>query len=510
VLEIMTIFHSGRAFAARLFASLALVLVCGGLFFHRLGERDLWSSHEARAAMDAQSLLDAGSVGLPRLYDGRIDLQKPPLYYWLVAGIAWLRNADVDALAVRLPSALAAAGTVLAVGLGLAFGFGRPTAGLLASLLLATGIHFPWLARIGRIDMPLTLAVTLAGGSFALALHPDGRSRTRFLVAAYLACAAGVLLKGPIGLVLPGGIVAAFLLSEGRWPAFWEWRAWGRLFRELGAWWGLPLVLLVVLPIFLWMELASGGQLSREFFWHHNVERALGGSRLRSHPWFLYGPYFLLYLLPYSPLLLLAGVPRFWRDDPLARRGLAWAAAVLLVLSCSHFKRADYLLPAYPGAAVFLGCILERWLASEQRTIVLRGIIGVAAGMVIGWGVDLFWILPREEAYRDYRQFAGEVRRYAPAPAPVTFFRTEAHALAFRVGRPLAVIVEYTELQAQLERHGPHYLVMPPEVAKECRRVLRGVRLEEICRNTTLAGGKHERSLVLLRARRRALAADSR
>src|SRR5262249_43206113 len=154
------------------------------LFFWRLGDRDLWSSHEARAAMDASSLLEPGSDGLPRLHDGRLELQKPPLYYWLVAGIAWL-TGGVDGLAVRLP---AAAGVVAVVTLALALGWRRPVAGLVAGLVLATGIHFPWLARIGRIDMPLTLTVTTAALAFALALR--SHRPWPLLLAGYLACAA--------------------------------------------------------------------------------------------------------------------------------------------------------------------------------------------------------------------------------------------------------------------------------------------------------------------------------
>src|SRR5262245_51426139 len=55
------------------------------LFLHGLGNRDLWNSHEARAAMDARSVLEDGSWPVPRLHDGRLELQKPPLYYWMVA-----------------------------------------------------------------------------------------------------------------------------------------------------------------------------------------------------------------------------------------------------------------------------------------------------------------------------------------------------------------------------------------------------------------------------------------
>jgi 4-amino-4-deoxy-L-arabinose transferase-like glycosyltransferase len=76
------------------------------LFFHRLTERDLWSSHEGRAAQDAQSVLDPGQWGLPRLFDHHVELQKPPLYYWFVAMLARLRGGSVDAFAVRLPAAL--------------------------------------------------------------------------------------------------------------------------------------------------------------------------------------------------------------------------------------------------------------------------------------------------------------------------------------------------------------------------------------------------------------------
>jgi hypothetical protein len=149
---------------------------------------------------------------------------------------------------------------------------------------------------------------------------------------------------------------------------------------------------------------------------------------------------------------------------------------------------------------VVLGCVLERYLRPGRRAWVLAGVGGMAAAMTAGWVGYIGWRLPAEEAYREYRSFAAEVRRHAPAPACVAFFGIEAHALAFRVGRPLAVVVEWPDLQARLEGPGPHYLVMSPDRAEQCQSFLRGVCLEEVCRNTTLAGGRHERPLVLLRA----------
>src|SRR5437764_11343088 len=73
-------------FLGRALPIVLLSCLTGALFFPRLDERDLWSSHEGRAAQDAQSLLLDRAWGLPKLFCLQADLQKPPLYYWLVAG----------------------------------------------------------------------------------------------------------------------------------------------------------------------------------------------------------------------------------------------------------------------------------------------------------------------------------------------------------------------------------------------------------------------------------------
>jgi 4-amino-4-deoxy-L-arabinose transferase-like glycosyltransferase len=475
------------------------------LFFHRLANRDLWSSHEARAGMDAQMILDEGAWGLPCLYDGRPELQKPPLYYWLVASLAWLRGGPVDAWAVRLPAAGAALLCVLALIAGL--GRQRPRAGLLAAIVLATAVHFTWLSRIGRIDMPLTLSITLAVGGLDLARGRGRWTRRALLMLAYLAIAAGVLLKGPIGFVLPAVVLIAHTTLEYGLPMPRRWRAWGRMLGELGIGWGIPFVAVLALPWFLWADAHTHGEFFRVFVWHHNIERGCGGSGLRANPWWFYLPQFVSDFLPWSLFLLPAGwwMTRrgLWRSDAEARFGLTWFVSVLLVLSCARFKRADYLLPAYPGAAVFLGCVGEhglRGLTPKARRCAAGLVVALAGVMVLLWVVRVEWQLPAQEPYRDYRPFAARVRRLAPRPKEVIFFRTEAHALAFHLGRPLAIVVQWGELKARLLRPGTHYVVTPPQYAVECSRCLPGVRVEDVGRNTDSLAGGHERPLVLLRA----------
>src|SRR5258708_17312175 len=72
-----------------------LASVCGLLFFHDLGGRDLWGRHQARAAQNAQRMLDDGAWGLPRLFDDHYDFQKPPLFYWLAARSRWAHGRRI-------------------------------------------------------------------------------------------------------------------------------------------------------------------------------------------------------------------------------------------------------------------------------------------------------------------------------------------------------------------------------------------------------------------------------
>ncbi len=496
---------TGRVLA---FSVLSASLCCYLLFFHRLADRDLWSSHEARAAMNAQGLLDSGDWVLPHLFDGTPELQKPPLYYWLTAAIAWLQGGRVDAWSVRLPAVLSALGCLVVVGL-LAR---RRREGLLAVALLATAIHFTWLARTGRIDMPLTLTVSAAIGAFwaarfcrlrlsrvvlampakpqAARQHPhpqplspeaeergEKRGSVFLLLVGYVSLAAGVLLKGPIGLILPVAVLLVLGLVERRWIL-------------PGLWWGLPLVALLVIPWYWSANVRTEGAFCQVFFWYHNIARGLGGSQLRSHPWWFYGLEVLRGFLPWSLLLPAAlwWCRRAWRRSATVRLGLVWWLTVTVLLSCARFKRADYLLPAYPGLALFLAGILAHW--SHRR------LVWIGAGLCsLVWLVHVELILPRSEPAREWASFASEVRRSAPVPEEVILFRTEAHVLAFHLGRPLTILVEWQHLADRLARPGCHHVVMPPEWLEEARQRLPGLALEEVLSNTT---GRHDRPLVLL------------
>ena len=490
----------------------ASVVVLWLLFFDGLADRDLWSSHEARAAQNAQSILDSGDWGMPRLYDGRAETQKPPLYYWLVAVFAKLADRPVDAWAVRLPAALSAVTLIVLVG-GFLWLHGRRRCAFFAAVLLATMIHFTWLGRVGRIDMPLALTVTMAIGCLVLAAGGCGsatisatsrRWRIAWAIPAYLALSAAVLLKGPIGLVLPTVAVTAWLFSNAsrscpnRVP-------WQRRLADMGLWWGLPLVAVITVPWFLYANGRTDGQFLSEFLWKHNLHRGLGGdATLEAHPiWFYlvrlwpdWFPWSLL--LPFAVVSLIKS--RAWRDDDCLRFGLATLLPMALFLSLMRFKRADYLLPAYPAAAIVLACVLDRWSsvsAAWRRSVVAATIVTVLT-TAAGWYGYVRWYLPRLEPSRQHHTFASAIRRYAPRPQIVLLFRIEAHALVHHLGRPIDRIVEWENLDIWACQPMPVYVVMRPIDAADWPRHLEAGRLYPVVSNWRLAGGRHEKPLWLL------------
>lgn len=473
---------------------LLLIVLCALLFFVGLGDRDLTSSHEARAAQNAQMILDEGCWLLPRLFDAHVELQKPPLYYWLVAVLAWLRGGVVDGWAVRLPAALAALATVLWLSF-LCRRRGNPLAGFLAGLILATFVHFTYQGRVGRIDMPLTFAAALSLGSFFLGLMEE---RKRWLVLAYVGLGLGLLLKGPIVAVLAAAVLLPWWVLMHRQAAM--------LWRSLS--WGLPLVLAMALPWYVAANWHSDNQVWQVFLWEHNIERGFGSDRLASHPFWFYLVRAPIDLLPWSVLLPVAlwqglseprpsgsGLERALHDgrgSDDARFALLWFGGILIMLSLMRFKRADYLAPAYPGAAWFLGLWLARRWQLARATTARWSAALLAAGLisyVTAWQLIEKWQAGDQSVHR----LAETIRRHTDGM--VIFFRTEDHALAFHVGRPLDTILEWENLDWWASQSMPIYFVMPPDCAHTWSQHLQHGRLEVVERCHT----RLRRPLVLLR-----------
>ena len=185
---------------------LLLSSLCLVLYLPALGNRDLWGSVETEYAQVAREALHSTSWGwLVPHFNGDLYNEKPPLYFWLIA-LASMPVGDVTEFTARLPSALAALGTVIVVYfLGKALLSER--AGLLASLILLSSPGFFRSACMVRIDMPVAFFFTLSLASFYMGLITGGRgalqraptfSRRWLFLLGWFSAALSCLIKGPV------------------------------------------------------------------------------------------------------------------------------------------------------------------------------------------------------------------------------------------------------------------------------------------------------------------------
>lgn len=369
-------------------------IILGGWFLYgwQIAQRGLWSSHEGRAAQNAQAILDDGDWLVPHLYTGEPEMQKPPLYYWMVAAFGWLNDGHVDATAVRMPALITGI-----LGLIVVFQLGRRMwdweTGLWATGILALTTRYAWLARVGRIDMPLCLIVTASLALFwqtASPRDPLDRSadRRRLSLFVYLLLGLGVLLKGPVAIIFYGlpSVTYLFVTRVPIIPHFQ--RGWWETWKRYRVMTGIAIVLAITLPWFVYASIATNGEFFWSFFIYHNIERAVGSSEaLKSGPVWFYIPRLFVDAFPWSLVLpalwySLWHHRRKWWPGYSSQSGaeqrtpkylflICWSVSLFTFLSIVSFKRADYLLPAFPPVALLLaGWLRDRgWRRRTDEVI---------------------------------------------------------------------------------------------------------------------------------------------
>jgi 4-amino-4-deoxy-L-arabinose transferase-like glycosyltransferase len=355
---------------------LLLLAVLGALLFlPGLGWHDVWNPDEARYAEVAREMPLLGHWAVPHL-NGQVYSQKPPLLFWSIAIFGRL-TGGLDATAARLPSALAAIGSLLLVyATGERF-FGRRAAWI-AAAAFATCFKVIWQGRFGQIDMLLTGLVTL-GVWFWVRGYTERRPGLYSFF--FLSAGLATLAKGPVGLLPPLLSILAFLaVTRDR-----------EELRRLRIGRGLLLWGLVVLAWLVPAGLDAGPDYLRQIVFRQNVTRYANPWHHFAPPWYylgiLPGEFF-----PWSLLLPVAIVAGWKRLDGLvgerARAGflfcLCWAVVTLVFFSISPAKRSVYILTMYPALALLVGAGLDLAAAAWPRW--RRGVIiplGVIAGLVL-------------------------------------------------------------------------------------------------------------------------------
>lgn len=359
--------------AGRLKATFGVFLAACLVYGFGLGSFGLVARGEPRYATVAREMLATGDFVTTRI-EGMVYLDKPPLLHWMnAASMAIFGNNE---WAFRLPTMLfAAACTALVYWIARQV-FGRREA-LCSALVLASCILWFVMARHARFDMPLAALVT--GGLWACWWASEGgRERRGAYYAAAVIMGLGMLLKGPIIVLLVGGSYVVYLA----------------LMRRLAALQHVPwvpcvaLFLVIAAPWYIACELANPGYLGF-FFGHENAWRITREVPYRQPWWHTIG-FLLGGIVPWS--LCLPGVLRRLKRDPLTEPGAR--LALLLTLSViatiaiyipPPVKFVQYIVPAIPALALLIGRVVAGGDGGGRRSLIASA--AVALVMAIGAGM---------------------------------------------------------------------------------------------------------------------------
>jgi hypothetical protein len=333
------------------------------VFFYKLGHTDLWGDQVARSAWMTREMVQRGEWIVPQV-NGKPNYEKPILWIWVL--MLFSLPLGVNEFSVRLPSALAALGSAYAV-----YALGRRLAGarcgFRAALISMTAVKVMHMATVPRIDMSLTLLVSLVFVFFLRGYQDDARRRSSYLWAAVFT-ALGFLDKGPVAVIIPAGGIFLFLfVARGL-----------RQFAPLLSPRNIIVFLSITAPWYIAVDIKTHGEFTRRFFLYYNVTVYSGYSY--THPFWYSVSQLLTGFFPWSVFLpfAVAGAFAARRGNP-ALLPLAWFLCVFVFFSLSVYKRGDYLLPLYPAAALLTALFLKSVEegASGWRLAVSRLAVGI-------------------------------------------------------------------------------------------------------------------------------------
>ena len=340
-----------------------LLLAVVPLFFLGLSNHGLWTADEPREAEIGREMALTSHWAVPTL-NQKPFLEKPPLYYWVLAAVFKAFGKASDDVA-RIPSAFFGLGGIIAIFF-LARRFYGPRVGFLAAFILATSFEYFRVAHWVLIDSALTCFVFLVMTFFITGYLSErpGR-RLLFYTLSYLFSGLAFLSKGLVGLALPGLGILAFLIFDKNLKAIWRMQLWVGVLLVIG------MALLWLLA--LWHQ--GGVEYMKIYFIENHLQRFLpggysGGSYSGHHnPFYYYLIQFPASFMPWSLLLvpIVYGTILKRKDLTIpSERGrlfmICWFISGFLFLSIASTKRGIYLLPIFAPVAILTACYIDTTL----------------------------------------------------------------------------------------------------------------------------------------------------
>jgi 4-amino-4-deoxy-L-arabinose transferase-like glycosyltransferase len=395
------------------------------MFFTGLGTTRLWDEDEGFFAATAAEMHHRNEWIVP-WYNGEVFAHKPPLMYWVMRlGFYVFGENEWGA---RIGSAIfGTAAALLTHWLGTRLLGAR--VGLLAGLAMASCIMFGVVSRASTADAYLVFFMTLVIAAYvrwtpAFGVEQpstestDPLSLARWLpatwfgfVAMYAAMGLAVLVKGPIGILLPGTAIGLFVLwqlshAEATWSG-WLTRFVVHIPRVFWALRPLTAIATVVVVSGWWfaaVEARTGGGFLGEFLGFHNIQRFLAPMEKHSGPIVYYIPVIWIGFFPWSLFIVPSAItvrsrlkqsaenktPA--REQAAWRLVLCWFSVILVFFSIAQTKLPNYTLPCYPPLALLVAGFVSRWLS--EPTVNLQFWSRWAFGSLVVVGVCFLVFVP--------------------------------------------------------------------------------------------------------------------
>jgi 4-amino-4-deoxy-L-arabinose transferase-like glycosyltransferase len=363
------------------------------VFFWLLATRmqqpgDLYDSDQPKTMAYTVDMIRHGRWAVPRDTLGD-PATKPPMYNWLSLPAVLLLKT-YQPWAFKLPSIIAAAATCGLIAFaarrmaegrfvpGLpALSIARPTyvgIGALAAAIFVTNFSVMKLMYFSRPDMVQTAFLTGAWVTATVALAREGRP-TLLPAAGFWLCITGAALtKGPAAAIPLVYAVFAARLVVGKWSAL----------HRLHPLWSLPLFLL---PLAIWAYFGlkqMGGDFVRVLGAQVMARLWEGGPEGQNPvPWKYMPVWFYKNFQPWSILAVAAilAMPVRACFRQVLTPAVLWGVLVMAFFSIPGGKRADYLLPIYPPAAIMAAFVLIS-AGSAIGLTATRATVGV---LVLAW-----------------------------------------------------------------------------------------------------------------------------
>ncbi len=319
-----------------LFLLAALAILAPGLSSLPPVDRD-----EPRYETATTQMLTSGNF-IDIRYQNQPRYLQPAGIYWLQAIPTALFSAmdHRQVWTYRLPSLLGAVLASLVTAWAASLIFGRRI-GLSAGVLLAACVSLGLEARIGKTDGALLASVVIA--QFALMrTYLNLGASWRTAAAFWGALGVGVLLKGPIIILVTGLTVLALVIWDRK-------AAWLRGLRPL---WGGPLMLAIALPWYIAIGEISHGEFYRIAIGHGMMNKVTEGQQAHGAPFGYHLAGFPITFWPGSLMAVMAA-PFAWarRREPEVKFLLCWIIPSWIVFEIVKTKLPHYVLPTFPAIA---------------------------------------------------------------------------------------------------------------------------------------------------------------